>query len=70
MELKKAKTASELASAKASKSKADLDDLTFIERESGIDHEKAKELERQKVTGDILKERAKYLNNSAGVPNE
>ena len=69
-ELKKAKISSELAKAKANKSKADLDDLTFLERESGTDQEKNLELQRAKVEGDVLKERAKYLNAKAGGSNE
>jgi hypothetical protein len=69
-QLKKAKISSELAKAKANKSKADLDDLTFIERESGTDQEKSLELQRAKVEGDVLKERAKYLNAQAGGTSE
>ena len=69
-ELKKAKINSEMAKAKANKSKADLDDLTFLEREGGIDQEKQLELQRSKIEGDILKERAKYLNTSAGGKGE
>jgi hypothetical protein len=69
-QLKKAKISSELAKAKANKSKADLDDLTFLEREGGTDHEKDLELQRAKVEGDVLKERAKYLNSKAGGSNE
>ena len=65
-ELKRAKVSNELANAKATKSKSDLDDLTFLERESGIDQEKNLEMSRAKVEGEILKERAKYLNSSAG----
>ncbi len=69
-QLKKAKISSELAKAKANKSKADLDDLTFLERESGTDQEKNLELQRAKVEGEVLKERAKYLNAKAGAANE
>jgi len=67
-ELKRAKVDLERANAKAVKSKADLDDLTFLERESGTDQEKQLELQRSKVEGDVLKERAKYLNSTAGGP--
>lgn len=65
-QLKRAKISSELSKAKAHKSKADLDDLTFLEREGGADHTKELELQRSKVEGDVLKERAKYLNSKAG----
>jgi hypothetical protein len=44
-QLKQAKAANEMAKAKATKSKADLDDLTFLEREGGLDQAKALELE-------------------------
>jgi len=43
VQLKTAKTQNELAKAKALDSKADLDDLTFLERESGLDHQKEME---------------------------
>lgn len=69
-QLKKAKIASEMAKAKANKSRADLDDLTFLERESGTDQEKNLELHRAKVEGEVLKERAKYLNSKAGATSE
>lgn len=69
-ELKRAKILSEQAKAKANKSKADLDDLTFLERESGTDQEKNLELHRAKVEGEVLKERAKYLNSKAGATSE
>lgn len=65
VELKKAKTQSELAQAGAVKAKADLDDLTFVERQQGIDHDKQKDIMRQQLEGEILKERAKFLNNQA-----
>ena len=65
-DLKRAKVESERANAKAVKSKADLDDLTFLERESGTDQEKQLELQRSRVEGDVLKERARYLNSTAG----
>ena len=66
VELKKAKTASELATAKLNKSKADLDDLTFLEREQGIDHNREIEKQQQKVDGDLMKERLKSINKQAG----
>ena len=59
VELKKAKTASELANAKMTQSKADLEDLTFLEREKGIDHNRELDKQKQKIEGDILKERVK-----------
>jgi hypothetical protein len=65
VELKRAKTQSELANAKAMKSKADLDDLSFLEREKGIDHNKDLEKQQQKIEGDLMKERAKSLSKAA-----
>ena len=64
-QLKMAKLQTEVATAKSIKSKADLDDLTFLERERGVDHNKVMEEIRAKVEGDILKERSKYLNEKA-----
>lgn len=61
-ELKKAKIASEMAKAKINKSNADLADLTFLEREGGLDHQKQLELQQQKTHGDILKEQSKQRN--------
>ena len=70
-ELKVAKLQVEMAQAKAIKSKSDLDDLEFLEREKGIDHNKVMEELRAKVEGDLLKERARYLNSQAkGSSNE
>jgi hypothetical protein len=70
-ELKMAKLQVEMAQAKAIKSKSDLDDLEFLEREKGIDHNKVMEELRAKVEGDLLKERARYLNSQAkGSSNE
>lgn len=68
-ELKIAKLQTEVAQAKAIKSKADLDDLTFLEREKGIDQDKLMEELKAKTEMEILKERAKYLNNK-GSSNE
>jgi hypothetical protein len=64
-ELKAAKTQTELMQAKAMKSKADLDDLTFLEREKGIDHNKELQKQQQKIEGDLMKERAKSLKKAA-----
>lgn len=69
-ELKVAKLQVELAQAKAIKSKSDLDDLEFLEREKGIDHNKVMEEIRAKVEGDILKERSRYLNQKAKGSDE
>jgi hypothetical protein len=69
-ELKIAKLHVEMAQAKAIKSKSDLDDLEFLEREKGIDHNKVMEEIRAKVEGDILKERSKYLNQKAKGSDE
>jgi hypothetical protein len=69
-ELKIAKLQVEMAQAKAIKSKSDLDDLEFLEREKGIDHNKVMEEIRAKVEGDILKERSKYLNQKAKGSDE
>jgi hypothetical protein len=69
-ELKKAKIASEMSKAKLNKSKADMEDLSFIEKESGADQQKNLELQRSKIEGDILKERSKYLNQAAGASSE
>jgi hypothetical protein len=66
IQLKTAKLQKEMAETKAIKSRADLDDLTFLEREQSIDHEKNLEMQRDKIEGDILKERAKYLNKYSG----
>lgn len=63
IQLKRAKIGSEIAKAKANKSKSDLDDLTFLERESGTDHEKDLEMQRIKTEGDLRKERAKRENS-------
>jgi hypothetical protein len=62
MELKKAKLQVEMAQARAIKSKADLDDLAFLEKEQGIDQNKLLEEIKTKAELDILKERAKFLN--------
>jgi hypothetical protein len=71
IQLKTAKLQKEMAETKAIKSRADLDDLTFLERESGMDQEKLLEQTKAKAEGDILKERAKYLNNmSKGSKDE
>lgn len=63
IQLKRAKIGSEIAKAKANKSKSDLDDLTFLERESGTDHEKDLEMQRTKTEGDLRKEKAKRENS-------
>jgi len=67
VELKKAKTQSELAKAAVSKEDADMKALQFLEKESGAD--KLHELQKQeeKTRGDILKERAKSLNKQLGA---
>jgi hypothetical protein len=71
IQLKTAKLQKEMAETKAIKSRADLDDLTFLERESGMDQEKLLEQTKAKAEGDILKERAKYLNSmSKGSKDE
>lgn len=71
MQLKLAKLNTELANAKAIKSKADLDDLTYLEREKGIDHNKVMDEIRAKTEADILKERSKFLNEqSKGMTSE
>lgn len=71
MQLKLAKLNTEMANAKAIKSKADLDDLTYLEREKGIDHNKVMDEIRAKTEADILKERSKFLNDQAkGMTSE
>ncbi len=55
-ELKKAKISIEMAKAKVNNSKADLDDLTFLERDGGMDQAKQLELQQVKIQGDLQKE--------------
>jgi hypothetical protein len=68
--LKSAKVTTEQAKTKALNSDADLKDLDFLKKEQGVDHEQEKDKQRQLIEGDILKERAKYLNSRAGGSNE
>jgi hypothetical protein len=63
--LKSAKVATEEAKSKTLNSDADLKDLDFLKKEQGIDHEQEKDKQRQMIEGDILKERAKYLNTAS-----
>lgn len=62
--LKKAKTQSELAKAALSNEEADLKSLDFLERESGADLQKDLAKNRQKIEGDLLKERTRALRKS------
>jgi hypothetical protein len=68
--LKSAKVTTEQAKTKALNSDADLKDLDFLKKEQGVDHEQEKDKQRQLIEGDILKERAKYLNSRAGGGDE
>lgn len=64
-ELRKAQVQETLAKAKEISARADLADLAFLEKESGIDNEKEKEKIYAKAEGDILKERARQVNNQS-----
>jgi hypothetical protein len=66
VELKKAKTQSELAKAAEIKENADMKALEFVEREQGIDHQKDLEKQQRKTEGELMKERARALSKSAG----
>jgi len=62
VQLKQAKTQSELAKAATLKEDADMKALQFLEKESGADKMHDLQKQQQKTEGDIMKERAKALN--------
>jgi hypothetical protein len=67
VELKKAKTANELANVRLVNEDTDLKALQFLEKSSGADHLKEIEKQRQKAEGDIMKEKVKQLNKQEGI---
>jgi hypothetical protein len=66
VELKKAKTANELANARLVNEDTDLKALQFLEKSSGAEHLKEIEKQKQKTEGDLMKERAKQINKQVG----
>ena len=67
VELKRAKTAVEMAKARMTASESDLRDLDFLEREQGIPHQREMEKQAQKDQAAMNKQELQEAARLAGI---